>query len=46
MSVVKEVFRGEVLNYFEQMFAISGNFRAGMADKFYEEKGQCLNKAR
>ena len=23
----------------EQMFAISGNFRAGMADEFYEEKG-------
>ena len=41
-----KVFPGEVLYYFEQVFAILGNFRAGMADKFYEEKGQCLNKAR
>ena len=46
MSVVEEVFPGEVLYYFEQVFAILGNFRAGMADKFYEEKGQCLDKAR
>ena len=30
---------------FEQVFAILGNFRAGMADKFYEEKGQCLDNA-
>ena len=32
--------------YFEQVLAILGNFRAGMADKCYEEKGQCLDKAR
>ena len=30
----------EVLYYFEQVFAILGNFRVGMANKFYEEKGQ------
>ena len=46
MSVVEEVFPGEVLYYFEQVFAILGNFRAGMTDKFYEEKGQCLDKTR
>ena len=42
---MEEVFPGEVLYYFEQVFAILGNFRTGMADKCYEEKGQCLDKA-
>ena len=43
---MEEVFPGEILYYLEQVFAILGNFRAGMADKCYEEKGQCLDKAR
>ena len=42
---MEELFPGEVLYYFEQVLAILGNFRAGMAGKFYEEKGQCLDKA-
>ena len=35
---MEEAFRGEVLYYFEQVFAILGNFRAGMADKFSFDK--------